>query len=52
MQPASAADGADRAALGFFRRSTIRVRLTGNNDGLNATSFFFDSLVLTATYCQ
>jgi xanthomonalisin len=37
---------------GNLSGQTIRVRFTSNNDGLNPTSFYFDSLVLQATYCQ
>lgn len=31
---------------------TIRIRLSSKNDGLNATSFYFDTLALQATYCE
>lgn len=31
---------------------TVRLRLTSTNDILNATSFYFDTLALTATVCQ
>lgn len=31
---------------------TIRIRFTTKNDGLNASSFFFDTLALQATYCE
>ncbi len=31
---------------------TVRLRFTTAGDGLYATSFFFDSLALNATYCQ
>lgn len=31
---------------------TVRVRLTSSNDFTNATSFYFDTLALTATVCQ
>jgi len=31
---------------------TVRVRLTSTNDVTDATSFYFDTFALTATYCQ
>lgn len=31
---------------------TVRLRLTSTNDVLNVSSFYFDTLALTATYCQ
>jgi hypothetical protein len=31
---------------------TVRLRFTTSNDFSNATSFYFDTLALTATYCQ
>ena len=31
---------------------TVRVKMTSTNDGLNATSFYFDTLALNATVCQ
>jgi hypothetical protein len=31
---------------------TVRLRLTTTNDVYEATSFYFDTLALTATYCQ
>ena len=30
---------------------TVRLRMTSTNDFLNATSFYFDTLALTATHC-
>jgi hypothetical protein len=31
---------------------TVRLRLTSTNDIITATSFYYDTLALTATYCQ
>lgn len=31
---------------------TVRLRFSSTNDYLNATSFYFDTLALTATFCQ
>jgi hypothetical protein len=35
-----------------FAGQTVRLRFTTAGDGLYATSFFFDSVALNATYCQ
>lgn len=35
-----------------YAGQTIRVRLTTTSDATDATSFYFDTLTLTATYCE
>lgn len=38
--------------LAQMKGQTVRVHLTTTNDGLNATSFYFDTLHLNATVCE
>lgn len=35
-----------------YAGQTVRVRMTSTNDGSYATSFFFDTLALNATFCE
>jgi hypothetical protein len=37
---------------GNYAGQTVRLRFTSTNDDLNVTNFFFDTIALTATYCQ
>ncbi len=40
------------ANLAQMKGQTIRIHFTSTNDGLNATSFYFDTLHLNATVCE
>lgn len=40
------------ANLAQMKGQTVRVHFTSTNDGLYATSFYFDTLHLDATYCE
>jgi hypothetical protein len=42
----------DKVFGGNLSGQTIRLRLTSSNDDSFNTNFFFDTLALTATYCQ
>jgi hypothetical protein len=42
----------DHAFAAPHAGETVRLRLMSTNDVVNATSFFFDTLALTATVCQ
>lgn len=37
---------------GNYSGQTVRLRFTSTNDVINVTNFFFDTVALTATYCQ
>ena len=42
----------DMATTQGYSGQTVRLRLTSTNDVIDATSFYFDTLALTATICQ
>ena len=42
----------DKVFAGNLSGQTIRLRFTSTNDDSFVTNFFFDTLALTATYCQ
>ena len=50
--PTTAWTAIDYTVTANLLGQTVRLRLTTTNDITTATSFFFDTLALTATYCQ
>ena len=42
----------NKTFTGNYSNQTVRLRFTTTNDIINATSFYFDTFALTATYCQ
>jgi hypothetical protein len=42
----------NKTFTGNLSGQTVRLRMTSTNDVTNHSNFFFDSLALTATYCQ
>lgn len=52
LTPTTAWTSMSRTFSGNYSGQTVRLRFTTTNDVINATSFYFDTLALTATYCQ
>ena len=50
--PTTAWTAFNRTFTGNYSNQTVRLRFTTTNDIINATSFYFDTFALTATYCQ
>lgn len=50
--PTTAWTSFSKTFAGNYSGQTIRLRFTTTNDIINATSFYFDTFTLTATYCQ
>lgn len=52
LTPTTAWTPINKTFSGNLSGQTVRLRLVTSNDITNATSFYFDTLALTATYCQ
>ena len=52
LTPTTAWTAIDTLATQNLAGQTVRVRITTTNDVVNPTSFYFDTLALTATICQ
>ena len=52
LTPTTAWTAIDQLAPANLAGQTIRIRITTTNDIIDATSFYFDTLALTATICQ
>lgn len=52
LTPTTTWTAIDTLAPANLAGQTIRVRITTTNDVIDATSFYFDTLALTATICQ
>jgi hypothetical protein len=50
--PTTAWTAFDKTFTANLSGQTVRLRFTSSNDDSFATSFYFDTLALTATYCQ
>jgi hypothetical protein len=50
--PTTAWTAFSKTFSGNYSGQTVRLRFTTTNDIINATSFYFDTFTLTATYCQ
>jgi len=50
--PTTAWTSFSKTFAGNYSGQTVRLRFTTTNDIINATSFYFDTFTLTATYCQ
>ena len=50
--PTTAWTAFSKTFAGNYSSQTVRLRFTTTNDIINATSFYFDTFTLTATYCQ
>jgi hypothetical protein len=50
--PTSAWTAFSKTFVGNYSGQAVRLRFTTTNDVINATSFYFDTFTLTATYCQ
>lgn len=52
LTPKTAWTAASKTFTGNYSGQTVRLRFTSTNDIITATSFYFDTVALTATYCQ
>jgi hypothetical protein len=52
VTPTTAWTSFSKTFTGNYSGQTVRLRFTTTNDIINATSFYFDTFTLTATYCQ
>lgn len=52
LTPTTAWTAIDHVITQSMANQTIRIRITTTNDVVNPTSFYFDTLALTATICQ
>lgn len=50
--PTTAWTAINYTVVANLSNQTVRLRFTSSNDFSNETSFYFDTLALTATYCQ
>jgi hypothetical protein len=50
--PKTAWTALSKTFTGNYSGQTVRLRFTSTNDIISATSFYFDTFALTATYCQ
>ncbi|HUS31513.1 MAG TPA: hypothetical protein VMZ53_23570 [Kofleriaceae bacterium] len=50
--PTAAWTAVSKTFSGNYSSQTVRLKFTTTNDVINATSFYFDTFALTATYCQ
>jgi hypothetical protein len=50
--PTTAWTAFTKTFAGNYSNQNVRLRFTTTNDIINATSFYFDTFALTATYCQ
>jgi hypothetical protein len=52
LTPKTAWTALSKTFTGNYSGQTVRLRFTSTNDVITATSFYFDTIALTATYCQ
>lgn len=52
LTPKTAWTPLSKTFTGNYSGQTVRLRFTSTNDIITATSFYFDTVALTATYCQ